>query len=131
MSRFGYDGDLSCCLCADAQETATHLFFECTYSSICVQLVADHLGVCIPNTGTWNWWEMSRFKSMLHKKMIGVAIVALVYYIWKAKNHSLHNAILVRPDIWIKSLVSDLFYRCKSQISDCVRVRHDAWLSNL
>ncbi|KAK9682916.1 hypothetical protein RND81_10G106400 [Saponaria officinalis] len=120
MSRFGYDGDLSCCLCADSPETSAHLFFECKYSIMCLQFTAGRLGICIPNTGTWNWWETHRFKSMLHTKMIGAAIVALIYYIWKARNHSLHNATLVRPGIWIKPIISDLVYRCKSQISDCL-----------
>ncbi|KAK9697190.1 hypothetical protein RND81_08G020200 [Saponaria officinalis] len=124
MAKFGYDGDKRCCLCAGAMETSEHLFFECTYSSLCVQLVSDKLGVCI-------YLMKHRFKSLLHKKVVGAAIVALAYYVWKARNYSLHNHTLMRPKIWLKSLVSELIYRCKAQLSLCARVRFESWMSNL
>ncbi|KAK9665954.1 hypothetical protein RND81_14G148800 [Saponaria officinalis] len=117
MARFGYSGDMRCCLCADAMETADHLFFE--------------LGYILPITDTWNWWLKHRFKSFFLKKVVGAAIVGLVYCVWKARNHSLHNHVLVRPDVWVKPVVSDLIYRCKTQISNNVNGRFESWLLTL
>ncbi|KAK9689536.1 hypothetical protein RND81_09G065600 [Saponaria officinalis] len=131
MARFGYNGDVHCCLCAGAVETSTHLFFECTYSLLCVQYISNRLGICIPNVDTWNWWLKHRFKSLFLKKVVGAAIIALVYYVWKARNHSLHNHVIVRPEVWMKPSVSDLIYRCKTQINMGVRASFESWLSTL
>ncbi|KAK9706583.1 hypothetical protein RND81_07G136800 [Saponaria officinalis] len=131
MARFGYVGDMECCLCAGALESAEHLFFECTYSALCVQCISSSLGIYIPSVDTWNWWLKHRFKSLFHKKVVGAAIVALVYYVWKARNHSLHNHVLVRPNVWVKPIISELVYRCKTQISICVRDQVESWLCTL
>ncbi|KAK9713566.1 hypothetical protein RND81_06G035700 [Saponaria officinalis] len=131
MAKFGYSGDMCCCLCANAMEIADHLFFECTYSSLCVQVMSNRLEFLLPISDTWNWWIKHRFKSLFHKKVVGAAIVGLVYCVWKARNHSLHNHVLVRPDVWVKSVISDLIYRCMTQMSSNVRDRFESWLITL
>ncbi|KAK9666093.1 hypothetical protein RND81_14G160000 [Saponaria officinalis] len=105
LDRFGYGGDLRCCLCAVNEESLPHLFFECQYSSKCVQLVAVRLGINIPVSDTWKWWNQSRFSSLFHKKVIGEMLCAIIYRIWKARNHSLHNSVLIRPEMWMKDLI--------------------------
>ncbi|KAK9705135.1 hypothetical protein RND81_07G035300 [Saponaria officinalis] len=131
MAKFGYNGDMCCCLCAEVTETAEHLFFKCKYSTLCVQYMSNRLGFYLPSADTWNWWMKHRFKSLFLKKVIGATIVGLVYSVWKARNHSLHNHVLIRPDVWMKPVVANLIYRCKTQISSNVRERFELWLSTL
>ncbi|KAK9668155.1 hypothetical protein RND81_13G037900 [Saponaria officinalis] len=131
MAKYGYNGDMCCCLCAEVTETAEHLFFKCKYSTLCVQYMSNWLGFHLPSDDTWNWWMKHRFKSLFLKKVIGAAIVGLVFSVWKARNHSLHNHVLIRPDVWMKPVVANLIYRCQTQISSNVRERFEVWLSTL
>ncbi|KAK9666760.1 hypothetical protein RND81_14G209300 [Saponaria officinalis] len=130
MNHLGYSGDLLCFLCAAATESSTHLFFECPYSAKCVQVVASKLGMYIPVTGTWLWWEQTGFSSAFHKTFVGASLCALIYRIWLTRNHSLHNGVLVRP-IWTKSLIPELVFRCKSVVNSKLIVSHGQWLSNM
>ncbi|KAK9749742.1 hypothetical protein RND81_02G146900 [Saponaria officinalis] len=118
MCKFGYAGDICCCLCADSVENIRHLFFVCPYSAICLQLIAGNLKMSIPDTGTWELWDQTRFPSLLHKQVIMAALCALIYQVWKARNHSLHNGVLIRPEIWVKSLIPELVFRCKNMATD-------------
>ncbi|KAK9684713.1 hypothetical protein RND81_10G227300 [Saponaria officinalis] len=131
MSRWGYSGDLACCLCAAADESIPHLFFTCPYNTVCVQLVSRRLKMCIPVANAWTWWEHFSFKTGFPKKVVGAAICALIYYIWKARNHSLHNCVLIRPEIWCKSLIPEIVFRCKNVVDSNVLSKNVAWLESL
>ncbi|KAK9698342.1 hypothetical protein RND81_08G097200 [Saponaria officinalis] len=131
MSRCGYFGDLVCYLCDAADESIPHLFFTCPYSTFCVQVVSRRLEVCIPVSDTWTWWEHFSFKTDFQKKVVGAVICALIYYISKARNHILHNCVLIRPEIWCKSLIPELMFRCKNVVDSNVLSKHVAWLESL
>ncbi|KAK9713877.1 hypothetical protein RND81_06G056600 [Saponaria officinalis] len=131
IARYGYGGDCRCCLCAADEESPSHLFFECRYSSKCVQFVAAKMGINVPVSDTWNWWNQCRFPSLFHKKVIGAVLSAIIYRVWKARNHSLHNSMLIRPEIWMKSLLPELVFRCKSLVPPSICNRYMSWLNNL
>ncbi|KAK9704967.1 hypothetical protein RND81_07G023700 [Saponaria officinalis] len=61
LAWFGVGSDGLCCLCAGAEETQAHLFFDCPYSRNCVRVLSDKLGMSIPWTDTWLWWNANRF----------------------------------------------------------------------
>ncbi|KAK9681531.1 hypothetical protein RND81_10G008800 [Saponaria officinalis] len=109
----------------------SHLFFECPYSEKCVQVIDNKLGMHIPPTDTWSWWEQFCFKSAFHKQFVGASICALIYRVWLARNHSLHNSVLVRTEIWSKSLIAELVCRRKSVVDSSKIVSHMHWLSNM
>ncbi|KAK9715731.1 hypothetical protein RND81_06G185700 [Saponaria officinalis] len=127
----GYSGDISCCICADSIESLQHLFFSCPYSASCVQVISAKLGIYLPVTDTWSWWEHHCFKSFFHKKFVGAVICALIYLIWKARNHSLHNSELIRLEIWSKTLLSDLIFRCKHVVTSNVSSGHLSWIESM
>ncbi|KAK9757186.1 hypothetical protein RND81_01G146700 [Saponaria officinalis] len=131
MSKFGYNGELWCCICASDVESEQHLFFECRYSVRCVQVIEDKLGICIPRSGTFVWWVHHNFKTLFEKKVVGAAIVAFFYYVWRARNHSLHNGVVIRPEIWIKTLLPDLAYRCNALVNDDIRMKYGSWIAKL
>ncbi|KAK9740361.1 hypothetical protein RND81_03G029300 [Saponaria officinalis] len=123
--------DTLCCLCAAAPETSQHLFFECPYSSSCVQIASRRLRMTIPVTDTWVWWDQTIFPSMFHKKVFGAVICALIYHVWKARNHSYHNLVLVRPEVWIKSLIPEIIFRCRSVVSAHIMSKYGNWINSL
>ncbi|KAK9750638.1 hypothetical protein RND81_02G209900 [Saponaria officinalis] len=120
MSSHGYSGDISCCICSDSIESMQHLFFSCPYSASCVQVISAKLGIFLPVTDTWSWWERHCFKSFFHKKFVGAA-----------RNHSFHNSELIRPKIWSKTLLSDLIFRCKHVVTSNVNSGHLSWIENM
>ncbi|KAK9713051.1 hypothetical protein RND81_06G000100 [Saponaria officinalis] len=131
LSKFGYGDDVLCSLCAGAEESLPHLFFACPYSVRCVQLISSRVSINIPTVDTWSWWTQTRFSSLFHKKILGAIICALVYYIWKARNHSFHNYVLIRLDVWIRPLIPDLISRCSHMVKGRVSPSHMEWLCNL
>ncbi|KAK9749336.1 hypothetical protein RND81_02G118900 [Saponaria officinalis] len=129
--RYGYGGDMLCCLCADSEESISHLFFECPYSSYCLQLASSRLGLSIPRSDVWTWWTQFSFQLLFHKKVIGAFICALIYQVWITRNHSFHNAELLRLEIWLKTMFSDVIFRCKYLSSCNVRSSVLSWLNDL
>ncbi|KAK9689792.1 hypothetical protein RND81_09G081400 [Saponaria officinalis] len=117
MSKHGCGCDLLCCLCAASVESIQRLFFDCPYSSKCLQVVENKLGVHIPVSDFW--------------KFVGAAICALIYRVWLARNHSLHNSVLVRAELWSKSLIPELIFRCKSVVTSNALMKHTQWLSSM
>ncbi|KAK9665961.1 hypothetical protein RND81_14G149500 [Saponaria officinalis] len=131
MAKFGYNGDLWCSICASDLETVDHLFFACPYNVLCLQVIEARLGMCIPRSRTLVWWENHKFKSFFEKKVVGAVLVALIYYVWRARNNSLHNGVVIRPEIWVKHLLVDLVYRCNAIVSSDIRSKFGSWLDTL
>ncbi|KAK9676464.1 hypothetical protein RND81_11G079000 [Saponaria officinalis] len=131
LARFGVVSDGLCCLCADEAETQAHLFFECVFSRKCLQILSSKLGMYIPCTDTWQWWDNNRFQNMFVKKLVRDCIIATLYSIWHCRNLSLFYGVILLPSVVMDKLCRDIQCRCRSVVSGHILVKFDDWIVRL
>ncbi|XP_062114435.1 uncharacterized protein LOC133825522 [Humulus lupulus] len=106
LYRFNVLPEARCQFCTVEDETSAHLFFECPFSSECLQQIKS-----------WVHWEISscqlpsimrligRMKATKFRKMVLSAIIAaLVYHLWRARNERIWLSSLDNP----KSIVQKI-----------------------
>ncbi|KAK9692177.1 hypothetical protein RND81_09G246100 [Saponaria officinalis] len=91
-------------------------------------LLASRFDICIPASDMYTWWMQYKFQTLLHKQVVGAATVALIYYVWKARNDCLHNNVLARPESVIRRSLYDLGIRCNAMLCGNVRDKYDSWM---
>ncbi|XP_074290342.1 uncharacterized protein LOC141617073 [Silene latifolia] len=116
----------SCLLCENANESHSHLFFECWYSRCCLQLVSNWLGIHIPWQLTIQWWTKCKFCPLLKKHIVGAAICVLIYQIWQARNVSLHDQYMKRPGAILQAVKYVVCNRINCIVSSEVKEKHSA-----
>ncbi|KAK9698357.1 hypothetical protein RND81_08G098700 [Saponaria officinalis] len=131
MVHMGAVIDLNCAICGNDIEDQQHLFFRCEFSSRCITLLAQKLGILFPFSSARDWWMTYRFGSLFQKKFVRAAIVALSYYIWRARNYSFHEGVLWRPKMVVKKAICDVITRCTCKVSSCIVSRCKTWLESL
>ncbi|KAM6569805.1 hypothetical protein CsatB_017790 [Cannabis sativa] len=118
VSKFNQNIDITCALCGKGDETIEHLFFQCDYSSECLQEIKVSL--------QWNTPAGDIFKrlqpchqtkkfSAAKKSMVNTVVASLVYHIWKARNEVLWN-----HQQWLTS-------RTGKQAKQLSKLRIQAW----
>ncbi|XP_039023020.1 uncharacterized protein LOC120155558 [Hibiscus syriacus] len=86
LRRMGTDMDSVCALCADADKSKNHIFFECAFS---VRVWSVVLGLCGLDRSTLSWdqeldWAVSCLKDKcLTVKLLKLAWNAFIYCIWE------------------------------------------------
>ncbi|XP_062112537.1 uncharacterized protein LOC133823707 [Humulus lupulus] len=114
LYRFNVLPEARCQFCTVEDETTTHLFFDCPFSSECLQQIKS-----------WVRWGISscqlpyimrmigRMKATRFRKMVLSAIIAaLVYHLWRARNERLWLSSLDNP----KSIVQKIKAASKIRI---------------
>uniref|UniRef100_A0A803QPV1 Reverse transcriptase domain-containing protein n=1 Tax=Cannabis sativa TaxID=3483 RepID=A0A803QPV1_CANSA len=93
LHRFGIINDSGCVLCNAQEETCDHLFFSCSFSQHCLQMIKDWLGWKV-STQTLSrllrWIERSKY-SKFKKNTLSAVMASLVYLIWRARNDKIWN----------------------------------------
>ncbi|KAK9705203.1 hypothetical protein RND81_07G040500 [Saponaria officinalis] len=112
-------------------EDQSHLFFDCVYNATCVQMVTTKQGINLPRTEIERWWGTHRFPSMFHKKVVGAIIVALIYYIWRARNDCVHEGRVGRPENVVQQVLRDVRVACCHKVSSDVIERYQVWFDAL
>ncbi|XP_062106391.1 uncharacterized protein LOC133817803 [Humulus lupulus] len=108
LQRFNILNDSTCLLCNSQPESATHLFFGCSISLICLRQVQLWLG--------WNanasslvavlrWIERAKL-SKFRKLLYSAAVAAVTYQIWKGRNEVLWSQKQFHIDVVVQ-LVKD------------------------
>ncbi|XP_062104130.1 uncharacterized protein LOC133815290 [Humulus lupulus] len=99
-----------CLFCRIQTETEEHLFFDCSFSLICLQQVKSWLQWRAESRSLGRllrWIErakISRFK----KQIFSAAIAALVYQIWHARNDILWNSNVVKEELIVRKVKEDV-----------------------
>ncbi|XP_074289356.1 uncharacterized protein LOC141614510 [Silene latifolia] len=118
LLRYGVVISDLCDICGSAQETHSHLFFECGYSQRCLALLNQWLD--IDWTGDFSTWIITwRCRSLLRKKVIMAAVATLIYSIWQNRNTARHEGVVQQPNAvlrWIKCNLNGRFMQVKGSI---------------
>ncbi|XP_062112763.1 uncharacterized protein LOC133823926 [Humulus lupulus] len=115
LHSFNILPEAKCQFCKVADETITHLFFDCPYSSDCLQQVKN-----------WVCWSITasqlpgivrvigRMKATRFRKMVlSVIMAALVYHLWRVRNES----------IWLSSLDNPTSIVQKTKAASKIRIQ--------
>ncbi|KAL2938702.1 hypothetical protein RDABS01_022151 [Bienertia sinuspersici] len=94
MHRWGSHIIRTCSLCEQGDESGSHLFFECPYSSELLLKVKQWLGIsCQLNAldGLYKWITRRGKYQKAKQASYNAAITAAVYFVWYAKNQVKHG----------------------------------------
>ncbi|XP_019238531.1 PREDICTED: uncharacterized protein LOC109218607 [Nicotiana attenuata] len=99
MRKMGITQDTMCTICDRAPETVEHLFFECQFSKECMKIIVNWLSIGIQNfTLQGIWRRLTRgIKGEECRNQMNAILVALIYYIWKARNEALWHQRVPKP----------------------------------
>ncbi|XP_074297908.1 uncharacterized protein LOC141628704 [Silene latifolia] len=103
--------DSVCVLCGNDGEDHAHLFFGCTFSSLCLQQLNNMLRTQVPDTGYVEWWTHKRFQSLFRKQVVAACLQGLVYYIWDARNRCRIEHVVPRPEKIVKLVKGAIMMR--------------------
>ncbi|KAK9667880.1 hypothetical protein RND81_13G017900, partial [Saponaria officinalis] len=121
----------TCYLCGAAEETHFHLFFECVYSSRCIQVLENLIGVKLPVLQVWQTWTRERAGLLTKKHICGAVLVGLIYSVWEVRNMCRFDLSVVRPEYLVKNLVHTIQSSIKVRdINGCNR-KVKEWFLNL
>ncbi|XP_074282790.1 uncharacterized protein LOC141607335 [Silene latifolia] len=102
-----------CDLCGIAEEGHEHLFFECSYSKRCLQLVNVWCNGNISQQNQLDWWREHRCSGNMDTFV--AIFMALVYHIWWARNNCRVNQMVWTPETICQRVKSDVSVRIKKQ----------------
>ena len=112
--NLGIVSDQLCMLCGNATENIQHLFFECWYSSGCLQEVQLWLGWKSTSRtleGLLKWIRKARM-SVVKKRILYAVLSAVIYHIWRVRNDALWAS-----KIWmIKNIVQRIEQEVKMRV---------------
>ncbi|XP_074271306.1 uncharacterized protein LOC141595239 [Silene latifolia] len=83
LVRFGVIQDGACDMCLDHAEDHSHLLYHCRFSSQCWALLKVWLDVALPGSGILEWCSSWRCRSLMKKRIVCAAVLALVYQLWE------------------------------------------------
>ncbi|XP_074288645.1 uncharacterized protein LOC141613800 [Silene latifolia] len=98
LLKFGVLQDEKCELCLDHIKDHQHLLYTCPFSAKCLVIFKSCLGVPFPTAEVLDWIVKCRCKSLMKKKIIFTAMLALVYHIWTARNICRLECRVQRPE---------------------------------
>ncbi|XP_021845586.2 uncharacterized protein [Spinacia oleracea] len=124
LFKIGVGDDPSCAICGSVVETCSHLFFECTFSTDCLQLVLNWLGYTVTKTNLTQvfMWVRRYCKKEFRRKVIFTALAGLVYQIWKARNDVVWNHNVPTKQFILKTIQFDTRHRIQNLLGKTVRL---------
>ncbi|XP_019240695.1 PREDICTED: uncharacterized protein LOC109220693 [Nicotiana attenuata] len=131
--RMGITEDSECMLCDGQAESIDHLFFECTFSKMCLEEVLKWLGMNIKNTEvTGIWRRMTRVaKGKIGRSFPEAMIAAVIYHIWRARNEAVWLQKVPRPQTILKQIPYTCKHRCLEVIQIKKRQKEMSWIERL
>ncbi|XP_074271538.1 uncharacterized protein LOC141595469 [Silene latifolia] len=113
LLRFGLNIDGYCDLCLDQPEDQQHILYLCKFSTCCWDLLKDWLHINLPSIGILEWVSSWRCRSLSQKRRAIVAILAMIYSIWNARNICRTDGYVPRPCALTKRVIEDVHFRCE------------------
>ena len=134
LKKFSLCEDASCLLCGGVGETQGHLFFDCHYSCKVWEAIRAWLQITpcrVKLLDFLNWLDRRFRGSRTRKAVVGSAICATIYFIWKERNNALWNARISTIDHVISCIKFNVKHRiCASLPRKCARADR-AWVMSL
>lgn len=121
-----------CPLCGLDAETMDHLFFVCPYSKQCCAIIADITNVPVDLTNVETCLaSLNAVRGRFRRQVLYSWYVGIMYTIWQERNRAMWQAQVVRPDISMQQLKSDLFVRLKYVMPRKVKCSDRNWCMSL
>ncbi|XP_010691912.1 uncharacterized protein LOC104905159 [Beta vulgaris subsp. vulgaris] len=106
LVKIGVQDSSSCQLCEHGIESHNHLFFQCTYSAQCLNLIRGWLDMKNQHNifSRQLSFIMKSKRSGLQKRFMAAVFSGLVYQLWWARNEAIWNHVVWKPEIIFKKL---------------------------
>ncbi|XP_074297740.1 uncharacterized protein LOC141628504 [Silene latifolia] len=127
LIRMGSIVTPDCYLCGSNPETHCHLFFYCCFSTHCIRVLQQYLHKTLPATGLASWFTRHHGGTILQKRIIYAAHVAVLYAIWRARNKARLDRLVIKPDVLVKQALKDVIARFWAKNTGVVSNREGAW----
>ncbi|XP_074314195.1 uncharacterized protein LOC141649402 [Silene latifolia] len=129
LHRFGCCSTDTCCICENAKETISHLFFECEYSSTVVSLIQDWCGARISMSSTMAGGYGNAGGKLL-QRVYALGLSAVFIMSWEQRNSARINGVFLlhRGGSRIKEVIRQ---RIKFKCSANLNRRDEVWLEKL
>ncbi|XP_074315447.1 uncharacterized protein LOC141651645 [Silene latifolia] len=98
LYRLGCCNSDACCICENAPETQSYLFFDCDYSKAIVSLIQDWCGFCISFSGAMAG-GYGNVGVKMKEPIYALILNARVYHIWAQRNSARINVTLMMPSM--------------------------------
>ncbi|XP_074289153.1 uncharacterized protein LOC141614293 [Silene latifolia] len=131
MIRMGCHQGLNCYICAGADETHLHLFFDCPFSIRCVQLLQSYLGCQFDPRKLTQWYRCGRRLSLLVRKYVTSCHIKLVHSIWQTRNRARLFDQVIHPEVLVKQILRDMSIRFWAMNQQIVHSRDKSWLDTI
>ncbi|XP_074265465.1 uncharacterized protein LOC141587900 [Silene latifolia] len=112
LKSFGLDIEDKCYLCGVDEETAGHLFFECTYSTRVIIELNRQTRWDFPMRNVVHWCEQ-RTGTKAQRGVQSAMMLSALYQVWKQRNKSKNEAVLVRPECVAKMIMDEMRSRVR------------------
>ncbi|XP_074288959.1 uncharacterized protein LOC141614103 [Silene latifolia] len=130
LYRFGCCTSDACCICENALETHSHLFFDCDYSKAIVSLIQDWCGVCISLSGAMTGgYGNGGFK--LKEHVYAIILNACICHIWAQRNSARINGTLMVTSLVVQKITEEVRQRIKFKCNAKVSRQEEIWLGQL
>lgn len=100
-----------CLLCNEQQESCSHLFFACAYTSRVWKHILQWLGYD-RNPQSWNrekrWIMRKAMSRSMRCRRMRLSLACTVYSLWKERNSVLFSAALRAPRVLIEEILQNL-----------------------
>ncbi|XP_048502963.1 uncharacterized protein LOC125498738 [Beta vulgaris subsp. vulgaris] len=114
LKAAGVCQDEACLLCITGTDSCMHLFFRCYFSrTVCSSIMnwlQIHVGQQECLYSTWKKWGR-KYRSKKQQQVCYCALDAIVYHIWRARNHSLWEGVVLSPDRVVQSIKQEVIGR--------------------
>ncbi|XP_057249353.1 uncharacterized protein LOC130590812 [Beta vulgaris subsp. vulgaris] len=134
MYKIGVCADDLCLLCGQDTETCSHLFFQCPVSSIICQGVMRWIGVKkYPQENIYTSWKRwgRKFRRKKQQQVSYAVLAALVYYIWRCRNHALWKESIRRPELVIREIQNEVLRKVQTCIDMKWSSEDRTWIQKL
>ncbi|XP_074299353.1 uncharacterized protein LOC141630431 [Silene latifolia] len=102
----------NCCyLCGETMECHEHLFFQCRYSRLCLELTGCWCLVDLPEKNCIEWWIRWRQQSIWYKQVVAMILASLLAHIWFARNKCRLEGCLSHPQVVVNSIKREVKLR--------------------
>ncbi|XP_074305583.1 uncharacterized protein LOC141640802 [Silene latifolia] len=131
LARMGGASDLSCFLCYSHDESHDHLFFDCVYTTRCVQLLQQKLQFSFDPRELVSWYRRGRRNSLLVRRVTSACYIQLVYLIWQERNKARLYSKVTHPGIIVTQGIQSVCTRFRTRNKSVVTREDDAWIQHL
>ncbi|XP_074313912.1 uncharacterized protein LOC141649113 [Silene latifolia] len=120
----------NCCyLCGETMECHEHLFFQCRYSRLCLELTGCWSLVDLPEKNCIEWWIRWRQQSIWFKQAVAMILASLLAHIWFARNKCRFEGCLSHPQVVVNSIKREVKWRINQYEVPCRNGRVRNWVN--